>query len=292
MSIDRKRIRPIKLWITVEREKQMTHKKYILVLILTFIISAGLFFSENHKKDYGVFIGSEKQKVLMLRNYQELVIDADYFSKQEIERIRDNGNEKIYSYLNIGSIEKFRSFYDVFRDIIIDSYENWPEEQWIDVTDNRWEKQVSDNAKKLIDKGIDGFFVDNTDVYAIDNKEKVYQSVLCLIRKLSDFKKPIIINGGDIFITEAIERNDLKDTVFAVNQEEVFTKIDFKGNEYLEREEAERQYYQDYLSKCHGYGLKVYLLEYGANAALKNEIRVYCRKNHFIYYIAPSSELD
>lgn len=56
---------------------------------------------------YGVFIGAEKEKLLSLNNYDVLVIDAELLTAENIDVIHQNGNNEIYSYLNIGSVYWF-----------------------------------------------------------------------------------------------------------------------------------------------------------------------------------------
>ena len=74
---------------------------------------------------YGVFIGAEKEKLLSLNNYDVLVIDAELLTAENIDVIHQNGNNEIYSYLNIGSVEDFRSYYEEFLPFTIGEYEDW-----------------------------------------------------------------------------------------------------------------------------------------------------------------------
>lgn len=83
---------------------------------------------------YGVFIGAEKEKLLSLNNYDVLVIDAELLTAENIDVIHQNGNNEIYSYLNIGSVEDFRSYYEEFLPFTIGEYEDWDNEKWIDVS--------------------------------------------------------------------------------------------------------------------------------------------------------------
>ncbi len=77
-----------------------------------------------------------------------------------------------------------------------------------------------------------------------------------------------------------------------VNQETVFTKIDFKNGIFLENEEQDRFYYQDYLEKCKDFGLHVFLIEYGPDEETEKQIRKYCLKKGFVLYVTSSIELD
>ena len=114
---------------------------------------------------YGVFIGAEKEKLLSLNNYDVLVIDAELLTAENIDVIHQNGDNEIYSYLNIGSVEDFRSYYEEFLPFTIGEYEDWDNEKWIDVSSEKWQTHIVEAADELVDKGVSGQFVDNTDVY-------------------------------------------------------------------------------------------------------------------------------
>ena len=85
----------------------------------------------------------------------------------EIETLKNNNVKEIYSYLNIGSIEDFRSYYDEYSAFTLGEYENWDEEKWIDVSNKEWQEFISKRVDVLSQKGIDGFFIDNTDVFYV-----------------------------------------------------------------------------------------------------------------------------
>ncbi|MCR4697398.1 MAG: endo alpha-1,4 polygalactosaminidase, partial [Lachnospiraceae bacterium] len=77
---------------------------------------------------YGVFLSYEGD-LRRFADYDEIVIDAQYFTKEQITEYKKGGH-KVYSYLNIGSLETFRPYYNEFVDITLSDYENWEEERW------------------------------------------------------------------------------------------------------------------------------------------------------------------
>ena len=115
---------------------------------------------------------------------------------------------------------------------------------------------------------------------------------MALLREIHTENKPIIINGGDTFITEAMQQDSIKGIVNGINQESVFTEIHFKNNTFGAKPVEDRGYFMEYLAQCKTYGLTVYLLEYGATKKLTKEIKAYCERNEFIYDISYSVELD
>ncbi len=80
--------------------------------------------------DYGVFLSVDNSDLSLFKDYQTIVIDAAYFEKEDIQKLKESGHT-VYTYINIGSIENFRPYYETFKV-----------------------------------KGVDGYFVDNCDVYS------------------------------------------------------------------------------------------------------------------------------
>ena len=65
---------------------------------------------EFEKNDYGVFLNADASSLERFKMYETIVIDAQYFTKRDIELLHQNGTV-VYTYLNIGSIENFMEYY-------------------------------------------------------------------------------------------------------------------------------------------------------------------------------------
>ena len=241
---------------------------------------------------YGVFIGADEEKLFSLKDYDILIVDAENLTKQGVDRIHKNGNKLIYSYLNIGSVEEFRSYYDDFLSLTIGEYENWDDEKWIDISSEGWQKHISETADRMIEKGIDGIFADNSDIYYCFHEPKIYNSLIEIFNTFSEKNIKVIVNGGDVFISEAIENGSIPACIYAVNQENVFTSTNFDEKTFGENNSEVRDYYFEYLDACADNGLDVFLIEYGASDNLTAEITAYCKKNEFACYFAKSLALD
>lgn len=266
-------------------------KKIILTsLILTMLLTSLAYGATKHP--YGVFIGMEKSKVTKLKNYNIIAVDAQYLSKNDIKKLRKNGNKKIYSYLNVGSIENFRPYYKKFKSITLGNYEDWPEEKWIDISKKSWQKFITQKGKELKNKGLDGFFIDNADVYYHYKKPEIYKGLTKILRTLKSQKMDIVINGGDEYVLKAIKSNPKLKYIDAINQETVFSKIDFENKKLLRQDINLKEYYQDYCRRAKKAGLSVYLLEYTTNKNLIQQISAFCKAKNYKYYISPSIELD
>lgn len=266
-------------------------KKVFALLYICILLS--LFNNIALAKDYNVMIGANKSKILYTGQNDLLVIDASFFTQKDIKKIHKNANNMIFSYLNIGSIEEFRADYTDYKNIILAPYDNWNDEYWIDICQPKWQKRISDMSYDLNDKGIDGFFLDNADIYGFYKNEKAYNAIITILKDLKSYGKKVIINGGDEFIKEFIKRNEDNSLIYGINQEGVLTRIDFENIRFLAQLEDTKKYFTDYLSLCKQSGLEVFVLEYMKNNKSFNErIKKFCDKNGYKYMISDSLALD
>ena len=276
--------------------------KKILLLLPVLLLLVGCTFDSNTKNKYktnlhntslkyGVFLSIDNEEMNKLEGFDEVVIDAQYFEKEDIDLLHSKG-KIVYSYINLGSLENFRDYYDTYKSLIIKDYENWEEEGWVDVSNTKWINFMKSLSKDLMSKGIDGFFVDNTDIYYIKKTTKIFNAVTTILKDFMSYDKEVIINGGDEYILEYSKKNDVRDVATAINQETVFSKIDFENNRLLTQSKEDREYYQSYIEEAYSKGLHIYLLEYTTDSLLIERIKEYSSNNHFNYYISDSIELD
>ena len=242
-------------------------------------------------REYGVFLGINSEQKERLRDYRIVVIEPSEFSADQISKFRKSG-KKVYGYINIGAIEKYRPYFDRFKDKTRETYKEWPNERWVDVSDSEWQRFVVDElGKKYSEMEMDGLFVDNADVYHHYHTDNTFQGLCSILKGLKSYKLSILINGGDVFVSRCMDEK-IANTMFdGINQETVFTDIDFERKSYGKQSKKETRYFKEYLSRVKKNGLSVYLLEYGADALLAKEIDNYCKRNGFCWYNAKNLEL-
>lgn len=262
-------------------------------MIMALSILCGCAASES-RSEYGIFIGVDPDDLPEdMKSYDIIVIDAQDFTLEQIQKLKKSG-QKVYSYINAGSIEKTRSYYGKYADLTLDPYENWDEEYWIDVSSEKWQDFISyDISQKLLDKDIDGFFVDNIDIYYQYPRPEIYDGLCNILKNLMAYDKPVIVNGGDVFVSEYISRNgNIKDVLTGINQETVFSKINFDQEIFEKNDEDTIEYFKKYIAECKSNGLDVYITEYTTDKKLIRQIKDYCKENGFHYYISDSIQLD
>lgn len=279
------------------RRKKIKQTK-VLALIFVIILISGYFLIKDsntsafEEHDYGVFLNEDASSLEQLERYNLIVIDAQYFNKSDIELLHQNGT-RVYTYLNIGSIENFREYYTTYEKLTISRYEHWDEEKWVDVADPDWQKFIEQLSQELFEKGVDGFFIDNCDVYYYAPRESIFEGLTAILQNIMTFDKAVIINGGDTYVTEYRERYGAIDHIMTgVNQESVWSAIDFDKGTFYEQTKETRDYYCKYLEACQADGMDIYLLEYTTDKKLIHKIKKYCNEHDFHFYISNSLELE
>ena len=238
--------------------------------------------SSTAQQDYGVFIGMTPEQAAQTGAYRRIIIDASDFTEEEIQALHSRDTE-VYSYLNIGSIETFRSYYAQFRQDRLAPYAGWKDEYWMDVSDPAWQNYTAEVlAPALKDKGIDGLFLDNFDVYWRYPNDQIYTGLTTILKMLDSLGLPVVINGGDEYVRAALRSGELPACVKGVNQESVFTASDPDSADW----------YQTYLKDCAAGHLDCWLIEYQAGEKQRKEAEEYCKTAGYHVFFADDEELD
>ena len=261
--------------------------RYLLVLAVIMLLAG----CGGDRKPYGVFL-STSDDLSRFKDYDMIVIDAQYYDREAIEQFRQEGH-KVYSYINVGSLEDFRDYYDAYEGLTLGDYEHWDEEKWIDVSSEKWQNFVIDElALSLAEKCIDGFFVDNCDVYYQYPTEEILEGLAVIMKGLKTYGIEVIVNGGDAFMDAyTAEGGAWDDVISGINQESVFSRINWEDGSFGPADSEDRDYFIDYIERYGGMGADIYLLEYTSDPKLVKTIDEYCKSHRFTYYVSDSLEL-
>lgn len=93
--------------------------------------------------------------------------DAGNFTPSQIATLKAGGKNQVISYMNVGSCETYRSYYDKCEatGALTTPYDGYPDEMWADLSVKAYRDLiVNEVAPALIAQGVDGFFLDNMEV--------------------------------------------------------------------------------------------------------------------------------
>ena len=263
----------------------------IILILCTSLWCTACFKTSTIVYTYGVFLGAGPEDMEDMLPYETIVIDAQYFSPEDIRSLKEQGH-RVFSYINLGSVEEFRPYYSSFSDLFLGVYENWEDERWVDVSSPRWQDFMVSLADSLLDKGVDGLFVDNTDVYYNYPMEEIYQGITDILLAFRSTGTYVSINGGDFYVTEYYSREgEITSIMNGENQETVFSAINWEDDEFTSNSPEEFEFFSSYVEFCKENGIDVYLLEYTTDEELMGQIDSYCSEKGFYYYCSPSLDL-
>ncbi len=273
-------------------------KKIAISLITAFTLVSCNSKTSFTSNDYGAFLGRTNNNIKSFINYKYVALEIDEFSKSNIEKLTKNGTNCL-AYLNVGSLENYRDYYEEFKDLTFKDYHNWPDERWIDVTNKSWQNLVVSLAKKYKNKGAFGVYIDNVDVYSIAKEEGLnYQdfanSLKSVMNRVNKLGLKVMVNGGAEYFDDS---NDNKDNVFnyvwGYHQEEVFSLITNYEHDIFAKQDKENQnYYKKIAQMMKNKNKEVFLLEYTTDLSLKNDIKKYCEEKQYHYYLSSKVNLE
>lgn len=252
----------------------------------------------NTYGDYGAFLGRSENNIQGFDNYNYISLELDEYTDQVIQNLNNSG-KKLFAYLNVGSLEEYRDYYDQFENITIGEYENWEDEKWLDITNSTWQNYVINTlAKEFKNRGAFGVYMDNVDVYSIAKEEHLNSSAYAaalknIIKGVSDLGLKVMLNGGAEFLDDMNDQNDnIFNSIWGYHQEEVFSLIkDYDNNVFGVQESEDSSYYKEILTLMKNKNKNLFILEYTTNANLKNQIKTYCNQNHIHFYITDDIDL-
>src|SRR6185436_21026753 len=106
-------------------------------------------------------------------------IDADpgvaAWTAAEITELKAGGRNRVISYMNVGSCENFREYFNQAPPGFVPCknnlraqrgrYSGYPDEIWMDPSNPDYSKLIVDHvAVRLAKTGVDGFFLDNMEI--------------------------------------------------------------------------------------------------------------------------------
>ena len=285
-------------------------KKQLFVLLSSFLL-AGCTQAQGNPKDekekekentneaYGAFLGRSENDTTGFENYKYISIELDEYQDSTIKEL-DTKGIYTFAYLNVGSLENYRDYYDQFKHLSIGVYEDWEDEVWINVSDSSWQNFVVNNlAKSFKQRGAYGVYMDNVDVYTIAKEKHLnYESFALglknIIKGVSNLGLKVMINGGSEFLDDMNDNNDnIFNSVWGYHQEEVFSLIeDYDKNIFGKQDEEDSSYYKEVASFMKKKGKEIFFLEYTKDNNLISQIKSYCESKNYHYYVSSTINLD
>ena len=100
-----------------------------------------------------------------LGDYDLVVVDGEEASAAEVVGASRRRAPIVLAYLSVGTIEKWRGWYDDLKRYRLAAWQDWKDEWFADVSKAGLRDALADEiAPEILDKGFDGLFLDNVDM--------------------------------------------------------------------------------------------------------------------------------
>lgn len=209
-----------------------------------------------------------------------VAVEFDDYTADEIKKLKATG-ATVLAYLSVGTAEKDRpAAWEKLKDYAMKQLEDWPEEYYLDLRQTGARKYVIQRAIELQNKGADGFWADNIDLYEEYPSTEMYNAITAVLDAIHFGITNI--NGGMAYLDKAMDKDGSKyqgiGNVDIVTQEEVFSRItSYKGDgEFSVQTEKQSSEYQNHLKRAARHKMIPALLEYTKDSRIKDKIRAFC----------------
>lgn len=217
------------------------------------------------------------------------VLEPDDYTKTEIKAIKAKGY-KVLGYMSVGTIEKERPWWKTYKKYTLAKLKDWPDECYADLTKKDWRDFLVSRAKVIKNKGFDGWWLDNIDVYEYYKSNKIKSGIKDVLKRIKALGGYSMINGGSRYLMSI----DSFDDIDAYCQEEVYSRItSYDGDgKFSTQKIDERNYYKKVIAKAMGKGVECFLLEYTKSEKVKAAIKTFYKNGNCSgYYISGKVDL-
>lgn len=242
----------------------MLHNKYLILFFSYF------FFLKSYANRNNVFLCYGKVPVHEIMNYTYVIIEASYYNSAEVAILKQH-NQYVLSYISIGEINKYTSFYKKGKAYTIPGKNNIWNSYYLDIKQKPLQKIIlEDINNKINTKGFDGLFLDNVDNYGNYGKQKHLRTYLI------SFLKNLRQVYPNIFLMQNAGLDLVNETHGLINSigiESIITAYDFEQKKYLFRAKNELKTKISLIKKIEKeYTIPFIIIEYMDSKKGKNKI--------------------
>ena len=134
-----------------------------------------------------------------------IAIEPEDFTKEEVKKLKDKGYT-VLGYLNVGSVENYRSYYKDLQKYALSRLEDWPDEYYLDLRRTAVRDWCIKRAKAIKAQGCDGWWIDNLDVYEEYKSVAMFNAVESILRRIKGIGGYVMINGGSLFLQDKFDK--------------------------------------------------------------------------------------
>jgi endo-alpha-1,4-polygalactosaminidase (GH114 family) len=185
---------------------------------------------------FAIGIDANRQaRIAGLEPYDLVIVDGELTARATVAQLRDQGSI-VLAYLSVGTIEPFRSWYRLLKPYRLRSRFEEFDEYYANLRAPRYRRLIRRRiAPRILRKGFDGLFLDNTDM--VEGHPRQHRGMRKLVRSLAG----LVHGRGDLLFAQNGEGSigPLLRFYDGWNREDVTWTYDFDRRRYVHRRPGE-----------------------------------------------------
>lgn len=187
-----------------------------------------------------------------------VVVDGENATGKKVAAIRRSSGGLVLAYLDVGTIEDYRGWYNAAKPYRLEYWGDWSE-WYANVNAAGFRSLILKRvAPAMLDKGFDGLFLDNTDMTETHPAQKPgMRALVTRLSRLARARGKLLMaqNGSDV-------NWPLKGFFDAINFEDVSFGYDFDRHAYIRRSAGSVAQAKRSIRRYRGAGLRVTATDY------------------------------
>lgn len=227
----------------------------------------------------GNLSGGPEEVAERLGAFDLVVVDGELATADEVAALQAQGTT-VLAYLSVGTIEKWRSWYDRVKRFRLGAWADWKDEWFADVSKPALRRILDQEiAPEILAKGFDGLFLDNVDMIETRNHAPQRDGMRDLVLELSTLAHS---QGRLLFAQNGawgLRKLGLLEAIDGWNREDVTWTYDFDRRRYVPNSPGARRAALSELAAFHDRGLITTAANYtraGDSTAVKESVADAC----------------
>jgi uncharacterized protein (TIGR01370 family) len=181
----------------------------------------------------GMLTGDAARVAGRLGGFDLLVVDGEEATAAEVHALHERG-AIVLAYLSVGTIEKWRGWFDRVKRFRLQAWKDWKDEWFADVSRAKLRRIIArDVAPAMMAKGFDGLFLDNVDMIETRSHRRQRVGMRKLVRRL----RAVADRGDGLLFAQngewGLERFGIAPYLDGWNREDVTGSYDFDRKRYV-----------------------------------------------------------
>jgi uncharacterized protein (TIGR01370 family) len=168
-----------------------------------------------------------------LERFDLVVVDGEEATPGEVDELHERG-ATVLAYLSVGTVEKWRGWYDRVKSFRLNAWQDWKDEWFADVSEPRLRRILASGiAPRILAKGFDGLFLDNVDMI----EPRRHRAQRAGMRKLVARLARLTHGQGDLLFAQngfwGLRKFGIRRFLDGWNREDVTWTFDFDRRRYV-----------------------------------------------------------